>query len=149
VRRGDPLDRRDALRLLGGGAATLALGPLAAGCAALPSVSATAEGGRLSFDEAELLTAMGDGAGVYIDVAGTRQGLVLLRSGDGVFTALSATCTHLGCRVRPSARALVCPCHGSAFARDGRVLRGPAQAPLPVYPVVIGGGRVEILSRPE
>jgi Rieske Fe-S protein len=30
---------------------------------------------------------------------------------------------------------LVCPCHGSMYGRDGRVLRGPTQAPLDRFPV--------------
>jgi len=57
------------------------------------------------------------------------------------FQAVSAICTHLGCSYKPfgppepeypmvHAR---CPCHGSVFARDGRVLGGPAPRPLPFY----------------
>jgi len=57
------------------------------------------------------------------------------------FQVVSAICTHLGCSYRPfgppsSEYPLVhalCPCHGSVFARDGRVLDGPAPRPLPFY----------------
>ena len=57
------------------------------------------------------------------------------------FQALSMTCTHLGCAYKPYGPpdrdfSLVhahCPCHGSVFARDGRVLGGPAPRPLPFY----------------
>ena len=46
-------------------------------------------------------------------------------------TALSLTCTHLGCRVRPaSSGGFDCPCHGSRFASDGSRTAGPARAPL-------------------
>ncbi len=47
--------------------------------------------------------------------------------------ALSAICTHERCTIRPlpARRELVCPCHGSAFAYDGRVKRGPAAVDLP------------------
>ena len=46
-------------------------------------------------------------------------------------TALSLTCTHLGCRVRPaSSGGFACPCHGSRFAVDGKRTLGPARAPL-------------------
>lgn len=46
--------------------------------------------------------------------------------------ALSATCTHLGCRVRWDQRAerFRCPCHGGAYGPDGRVLEGPPPRPL-------------------
>ena len=48
---------------------------------------------------------------------------------------LSARCTHLGCRVQPSATGFACPCHGAAFDARGDVLRGPAVRPLPRAPV--------------
>jgi nitrite reductase/ring-hydroxylating ferredoxin subunit len=51
---------------------------------------------------------------------------------DGERHCVSARCTHLGCLVRWNAMELSwdCPCHGSRFAPDGRVLEGPACAPL-------------------
>jgi len=44
--------------------------------------------------------------------------------------AISATCTHLGCTPRLDANEFVCPCHGSRFARDGRVRSAPATRDL-------------------
>lgn len=46
--------------------------------------------------------------------------------------AIDAVCTHLGCSVhlQPD-QTHHCPCHGSHFATDGSVLRGPAARPLP------------------
>lgn len=41
--------------------------------------------------------------------------------------AMSSVCTHLGCIAsRGEAGDFHCPCHGSAFAADGKVLGGPA-----------------------
>jgi Rieske Fe-S protein len=46
-------------------------------------------------------------------------------------SALSLTCTHLGCRVeRVSSGGFACPCHGSRFTADGHRTAGPAQTPL-------------------
>lgn len=46
-------------------------------------------------------------------------------------TAISLTCTHLGCRVqRASSGGFACPCHGSRFAADGGRVAGPARASL-------------------
>jgi len=59
------------------------------------------------------------------------------RKGTG-YRAMSAVCTHLGCTVNPdekAGRGFRCPCHGSVFDEDGRVLKGPAPAPLPCYAV--------------
>ena len=59
---------------------------------------------------------------------------------------LSAWCTHEGCAVhwKPGRGRYVCPCHGANFARDGRVLHGPANGPLTQLPVAIRKGKVAI-----
>ena len=53
------------------------------------------------------------------------------RDGDG-YRALSATCTHLGCRVSWTAetKQFHCPCHGGVYDREGRVVSGPPPTPL-------------------
>ena len=39
----------------------------------------------------------------------------------------SSKCTHLGCRINKTDKGvLVCPCHGSSFNLEGKVLSGPA-----------------------
>jgi len=45
---------------------------------------------------------------------------------------LNAVCTHLGCVVpwSPANNKFMCPCHGSQYAPDGHVVRGPAPLPL-------------------
>jgi cytochrome b6-f complex iron-sulfur subunit len=56
--------------------------------------------------------------------------LFLVHTSAGL-AAMSAVCTHLGCTVRHvENEGFVCPCHGSRFALDGRVVEGPAPAPL-------------------
>ncbi len=62
-----------------------------------------------------------------VRVAG--QNLFILHDAEG-FAAVAAVCTHLGCIVSASPDGFECPCHGSRFARDGRVVRGPAPSPL-------------------
>jgi nitrite reductase/ring-hydroxylating ferredoxin subunit len=54
------------------------------------------------------------------------------RDEHGEAHALSARCTHLGCLVSFNAAetAWECPCHGSRFDIEGRVLHGPAVRPL-------------------
>jgi glycine/D-amino acid oxidase-like deaminating enzyme/nitrite reductase/ring-hydroxylating ferredoxin subunit len=60
-----------------------------------------------------------------------RRGLkkvAVYRDEHGSFHAYSAVCTHLGCIVtwNSSEHTWDCPCHGSRFDKDGRVLNGPA-----------------------
>lgn len=60
------------------------------------------------------------------------QKLYVLHAPEG-FVAMSATCTHLGCltRYEPDLNRILCPCHGSRFSTDGKVVMGPAPRPLP------------------
>jgi cytochrome b6-f complex iron-sulfur subunit len=68
------------------------------------------------------------------------RAVVLVRDRDGVY-AVSRVCTHLGCIVQPSPSGFDCPCHGSRFAADGSVLKGPAPKPLRWLAVSsLGGG---------
>jgi len=58
--------------------------------------------------------------------------LFLFNGPDGFYT-VSSVCTHLGCNVKRTAAGFECPCHGSHFDENGRVVRGPAPAPLAWY----------------
>jgi cytochrome b6-f complex iron-sulfur subunit len=74
------------------------------------------------------------------------------RSG-GEVRAVSATCTHLGCRLNldAPARRLNCPCHRTSFAVDGVVLTHQLPVtppPLPHLVVREAGGVVEVLVPP-
>jgi cytochrome b6-f complex iron-sulfur subunit len=60
------------------------------------------------------------------------QNLFVLHDSDG-YAVLAAICTHLGCVVAPAGEGFDCPCHGSRFGRDGRVVKGPAPSPLVWY----------------
>lgn len=55
------------------------------------------------------------------------------------YRCVSAECTHAGCIlpvfVASQGKTATCSCHGSRFALDGSVVRGPATVPLTVYPV--------------
>lgn len=51
------------------------------------------------------------------------------------FTALSLTCTHLGCTLESKEDGFACPCHGSQFDAEGNVTHGPALKRLTVLRV--------------
>jgi Rieske Fe-S protein len=72
-----------------------------------------------------------------------RNLIELVRLGEDLpasLVAYSAICTHLGCTVLPNLTAegdILCPCHASLFdpADGAKVLRGPANRPLPSLPI--------------
>lgn len=66
------------------------------------------------------------------------RSVALFRDAKGVY-AISIVCTHLGCIVKSNPDGFECPCHGSRFASNGEVTRGPAPRPLPWRKVVQAG----------
>jgi len=80
--------------------------------------------------------------------------LGFLLNTDGDLHAVSAICTHMGCRLKPDAPApgptgLHCLCHGSRFDRRGAVIQGLAPSPLPPITVRVESGRVYALGTHE
>lgn len=73
-----------------------------------------------------------DGA-LQLDVESFASPIVVLRTSENSFTALSPICTHLGCTVRKDGTFFRCPCHGSTYALSGEVVRGPAEKSLRTF----------------
>ena len=102
------------------------------------------DGGGVSMCGADLcldLTHPANAALANVDgaraVATTEDKMLVVRAvaTPPAFTVLSRICTHNGCTVGwdPSVHQYKCPCHGSRFADDGSVLRGPATRSLKEY----------------
>ncbi len=52
--------------------------------------------------------------------------LIVEKTGEDI-KIYSSTCTHLGCKINQEKNnKFVCPCHGSQFALNGEVIKGPA-----------------------
>ena len=70
------------------------------------------------------------GHGGLVDLGGRR--LAVYKAEDGTITALSPRCQHMGCNVdwNDADRTWDCPCHGSRYDREGRVIKGPAKQDL-------------------
>jgi cytochrome b6-f complex iron-sulfur subunit len=58
--------------------------------------------------------------------------VIIARTGDATWSAVSATCTHKGATLKydEAAKQFACPSHGSRFNGDGSVAKGPAKDPL-------------------
>lgn len=82
---------------------------------------------RLSLPEVTELE-RGQAAIVSVD----DSAVAVYRSPSGDLHGVSPTCTHLGCGVawNDAENTWDCPCHGSRFDVEGRVLTGPATDPL-------------------
>jgi menaquinol-cytochrome c reductase iron-sulfur subunit len=72
-----------------------------------------------------------------------------VRQPDGAVTVFSPLCTHLGCGYHWDSGDLTfkCPCHGSVFDKNGKVVAGPAPRPLDRLPVKVENGRLLVLYK--
>lgn len=113
---------------------------------ALPlPVAELKEGAAARFDApAGMAFVMADGGGV--NTAGDPTFGGFLTRDQGTLRALAITCPHLGCSYAfdDGKQHFLCPCHGSEFALDGRVLHGPAVNPLSHLTWQVGPGANEI-----
>ena len=106
------------------------------GSSASPASFGTASAGNVSDIEVGSLTVVGS------------EPVMIGRDAGGLY-AMTITCTHQGCDVEPtgsgSSVRVRCPCHGSAFDRNGAVTHGPANAPLAHFAVEVdASGNVTI-----
>ena len=90
------------------------------------------------------IAAVGDlpPGGIRAFSAGGALGFLLNEAGR--LHAVSALCTHMGCRLKPAPDGLSirCLCHGARFRADGSVLAGPAVTPLPRIALRVARGRI-------
>ncbi|MDX1953588.1 MAG: Rieske (2Fe-2S) protein [Verrucomicrobiota bacterium] len=73
--------------------------------------------------------------------------VIITRNAANGFDAVDAACTHEGCTVAaadPQSHRLVCPCHGSVFASDGRRLSGFAESNLLKYSTRLNGNLLSV-----
>lgn len=104
-------------------------------CGGLAAVPVTPLDGRLRLALTDHPALREPRGALRLAPAGSTEPLYVLALEGGGWVALSPTCTHQGCTVDISGSLLVCPCHGSTYDRQGRVLRGPAERALRQYPL--------------
>jgi Rieske Fe-S protein len=82
------------------------------------------------------------GGAAILKLAG--KDVMLIRDGKASVRALSPICTHQKCYVKynPANKKIECGCHKSSYDLNGKVLGGPAPAPLPTFPARLDGDRI-------
>jgi len=70
---------------------------------------------------------------------GWEDPVYLLALDGGGFAAVSSICTHRACTVDLGGPGLACPCHGSEYDREGKVVKGPASRALTRYAIRVSG----------
>jgi len=76
--------------------------------------------------------------GRILDRKNAPKSVMIFRHPDtNELVAINPMCTHQGCTVQlnQEAKELACPCHGSTFAFDGKVINPPATKSLDIFEV--------------
>lgn len=118
-----PLPRRDFLGLAALWSALVTLAFAAAGALRLPRAAVVPVPSR------KFRVALPEGLAPGDAFVPPGRSVAVFRDGEGVY-AVSTVCTHLGCIVKKEPGGFGCPCHGSKFAPDGTVTKGPAPKAL-------------------
>jgi nitrite reductase/ring-hydroxylating ferredoxin subunit len=77
---------------------------------------------------------------------GSQPGILLIHSGEHDYRAFANRCTHNGKELdyRHDKQRVQCISGKSHFSLDGNKIKGPAEAPLQVYPCQLDGGELII-----
>lgn len=142
---GPSLSRRAFLRVLEvqgavvACAGTVGVSTLLSACGGLKYARSTMTGNEISLERSEVLA-----AGVLVDGPEGELPLHVTATGPEQYRALSTKCMHRGCQVDPVGGGFVCPCHGSEYAADGSVKKGPTELPLVEYRVTVNASRLTV-----
>ncbi len=143
------LSRRQLLNFLTGAtvAATAGSALYTAGKFFMPPAEAAGQGGAILAKDilgnpipaTQLLAEAPETRALVAGLAGEPTYLIV--KGDNTLDAMGIVdnCTHLGCTFpwNPTDQQFQCPCHGSLYAPDGTVIRGPAPLPLKIVQVAV------------
>ena len=115
-------------------------------CASLVTRSVTPIDGALRLALVHYPELAADGGSLKVVATGIPDPIYVLALGNRRFAALSPVCTHLGCTVEIEQSRLVCPCHGSTYDREGRVVRGPAEQSLTRFKAELSSDDVLVIE---
>ena len=124
------MKRRDALKILGSSAALVTV---------LPGL-ANGKKMALGLNKVEKLREVG--SSVILEIKGKE--VLFIRESKEVIRALDPECKHKKCTVEYDKKQnlIVCPCHGSTYSAEGKILKGPATESLTAFEATLANDRI-------
>jgi cytochrome b6-f complex iron-sulfur subunit len=138
------MNRKDFLSALGLGTAAVACSYCLNGCKPLDSPITAPTNVDFTLDLTASTNAALKTNGGYL----YNGGIIIARTANSSYVALSQICTHAGGTVQyvVSSNSFYCPNHGSNFATNGSVINGPATSPLTAYHTSLNGSSLRVYS---
>ena len=140
----ETMDRKEFLSLLGISSAALALTYCFGGCQPVNNVPTAPSNVDFTLDLTNAANSSLNTNGGYV----YQGGVIVARTINGSYVAVSQYCTHAGGTVVYESRAneFYCPVHGSAFSTNGSVVSGPASGALAKYNTALSGSSLRVFS---
>ena len=110
----------------------------------LPTSNGTVSGNKITVDISSGSPLAQNGFAIVQYTGGS---LLVARTDDGVYHAMTSICTHQACSIdhyNSSSKEFVCQCHGSRFSTTGAVTNGPASSALQQYVTSVNGTQLII-----
>ncbi|MEX0680991.1 MAG: Rieske (2Fe-2S) protein [Balneolales bacterium] len=120
------MDREKFIKLVSAGTLSSSAMMAVTACATYRYVEARHIGKQLEVSK----SSFGEDTFVLTRNPGSNAPIYLGKHTDGTYSALSLECTHRQCTVNPTGKTFTCPCHGSRYDQEGRILEGPARRDL-------------------
>lgn len=139
------MDRKEFLGLVGQGAASAFFMGCLAACSKGSITSPTSNKNvdfTLDLTSSQYKSLQTNGGYIY------KEGIIVAKTINGDYVAVSAICTHAGTYVQYTAsnNSFYCPSHGSDFTTSGSVINGPAYIPLKQYKTALSGNSLRVYS---
>lgn len=131
------MERRDFIKnctiLCAGG---IGLSLLMESCGAIHYVSSNVDSNKIKIKKSEFIDKKNvERKFIVIRTSGLAFPICLYKNNDN-YIAVYMQCSHQGCELNPNEKTLVCPCHGSEFSTEGKVLSPPADKNLKQFNVI-------------
>jgi cytochrome b6-f complex iron-sulfur subunit len=100
---------------------------------ALATINGSASGGTVTVSNVSGTPLATVGTSALVQ-AGSTNNVLVTRTAENSFTAVTAVCTHEQCIITGfQSGSFVCPCHGSQYSTSGAVRQGPATRALQTF----------------
>ncbi|HEY6952894.1 MAG TPA: Rieske (2Fe-2S) protein [Bacteroidota bacterium] len=138
------MDRKEFLSLLGLSSAALAVSYCFSGCQPMSSVPTAPANVDFTLDLTNPSNSALNSNGGYV----YNNGVIVARTMNGAYVAVSEYCTHAGGTVvfNTGGNDFYCPVHGSVFSTTGSVVSGPAPSALVRYNTSLSGTSLRVYS---
>jgi cytochrome b6-f complex iron-sulfur subunit len=140
----ETMDRKEFLSLLGISSAALALTYCFGGCQPTNNGPTAPTNVDFTLDLTNSANSALKSNGGYL----YHGGVIVARTVNGSYVAVSQTCTHAGGTVvyDSNINDFYCPVHGSVFSTNGSVVSGPAPSALVKYNTSLSGTSLRVFS---